>query len=182
MKTPWTNKADILKEPPFVLWMLLNALLTAMIGPNILGWTVIAAVAFMIYPKLWDGPEKSGLGPSASSILAALFVMGLAYGAWTHLGAPELHTGTEAKAVVSASLRDPSSAEFRNIIAGANATCGEVNGKNAFGAYVGFKPFVYADGIVRIEPEQPILSDVQSQTTYYQEVAEFARTKRRCYE
>jgi predicted phage tail protein len=56
-----------------------------------------------------------------------------------------------AKSEVSANLLDPSSAQFRNmkvarmtdsddggVIA---VVCGEINGKNGFGAYAGFHPF-----------------------------------------
>nr|WP_154294235.1 hypothetical protein [Escherichia coli] len=56
-----------------------------------------------------------------------------------------------AKSEVAANLKDPASAQFRNvkiakmtdaddgrIIA---VVCGEINGKNGFGAYAGFHPF-----------------------------------------
>lgn len=50
------------------------------------------------------------------------------------------------KSKVVYSFKDPGSAQFRNITAyrvatGDLAVCGEVNGKNGFGAYVGFKTF-----------------------------------------
>lgn len=52
----------------------------------------------------------------------------------------------DAKAIAAAGLRDPGSAQFRNLrsVTNANGTavCGEINGKNAFGAYVGFQDFV----------------------------------------
>jgi hypothetical protein len=83
---------------------------------------------------------------------------------------------------VAAQLRDPSSASFRNIIEGSAATCGEVNGTNAFGAPAGFRQFVYLGGVVLFKPEQPIGADVQQQTSYLQEVAEFTRAQRRCRE
>lgn len=42
-------------------------------------------------------------------------------------------------------LFDPKSAQYRNLRSGRNgAICGEVNGKNKYGAYVGFKDFVLA--------------------------------------
>lgn len=50
-----------------------------------------------------------------------------------------------AKRVVADSLRDPSSAQFRNVrvvpFGQGSVICGEVNGKNAYGGYVGFVPF-----------------------------------------
>lgn len=52
-----------------------------------------------------------------------------------------------AKKLVANRLRDPSSAQFRNVQVvkqqdGTSAVCGEVNGKNAYGGYVGFQSFV----------------------------------------
>lgn len=44
----------------------------------------------------------------------------------------------KAQEVVKESLKDPESAEFRNM----NGVCGEVNAKNSFGGYTGFKKFV----------------------------------------
>lgn len=44
-------------------------------------------------------------------------------------------------------LKDPSAAQLRNVVAydlsngQGRAICGEVNGKNALGGYVGFRPF-----------------------------------------
>lgn len=50
----------------------------------------------------------------------------------------------EAKAL----LKDPDSAQFRNVhigidILGNKKVCGEINAKNAFGGYTGFTPFVF---------------------------------------
>ncbi|HQS97325.1 MAG: hypothetical protein B7X90_11180 [Novosphingobium sp. 17-62-19] len=103
--------------------------------------------------------------------------------AYAVLGSGVLEKGYgDIENAVASKLRDPSSAEFRNIMQGSSATCGEVNGKNALGAYVGFKPFVYVRGIVLLEPEQPITANVEQMTAYYNAVAEFSRTRRRCYE
>lgn len=52
------------------------------------------------------------------------------------------------KAVHDSDLRDPMSAQLRRVVVGKNADgtgmhfCGEFNAKNAYGAYVGFKPFM----------------------------------------
>ena len=44
---------------------------------------------------------------------------------------------------ISASFKDPGSAQFRNDTLRLNGyLCGEVNSKNSYGAYVGFKKFV----------------------------------------
>jgi hypothetical protein len=55
------------------------------------------------------------------------------------------------KAKVLEVLKDPESARFKNVQVAADGQvlCGEVNAKNAFGGYVGFKPFVAdAEGVV----------------------------------
>lgn len=58
-------------------------------------------------------------------------------------------TESSAKEAVKQILNDPSSAQFKNIYTssydGKPAACGEVNAKNAFGAYVGYKRFVYLE-------------------------------------
>lgn len=47
----------------------------------------------------------------------------------------------EAMAAVSKDLKDPSSAQFRNVRIKGGHVCGEVNAKNAMGGYVGFQRF-----------------------------------------
>lgn len=46
-------------------------------------------------------------------------------------------------------LKDPSSAQFRNlrmvIGKGGAALCGEINGKNSYGGYIGFQPFAVTE-------------------------------------
>lgn len=56
-----------------------------------------------------------------------------------------------AKSEVAANLKDPGSAQFRNVKVSkmtdaedghvVAVVCGEINGKNGFGAYAGFHPF-----------------------------------------
>lgn len=52
----------------------------------------------------------------------------------------------QAKQALAGGLKDPASAQFRNVrLVSYNngaVVCGEVNGKNSYGGYVGFKPFV----------------------------------------
>ncbi|WIX34939.1 hypothetical protein QO259_09975 [Salinicola sp. JS01] len=68
----------------------------------------------------------------------------------------------EAKKAVANQLRDPDSAKFRNVVGGqgvnhSDTVCGEVNGKNGFGAYVGYRKFIYyPDGTLSISSGQPI--------------------------
>lgn len=52
----------------------------------------------------------------------------------------------EAKTNVTANFKDPSSAQFRNLYLSKKTfptLCGEVNAKNSYGAYVGFRGFIY---------------------------------------
>ncbi len=53
-----------------------------------------------------------------------------------------------ARQNVEGKLKDPQSAQFQNMTvsgkAGASVVCGEVNAKNGFGGYTGFKRFVSA--------------------------------------
>lgn len=71
---------------------------------------------------------------------------------------PALHERqqiADAQELVGRQMRDPSSVQFRDAFVKADAVCGEVNGKNAYGAYVGFKHFIALDGKVALEPELP---------------------------
>lgn len=51
----------------------------------------------------------------------------------------------DAKTVLASDLKDPAAAQFRGLFIGGfngvQALCGEVNGKNAYGAYVGYRRF-----------------------------------------
>lgn len=49
----------------------------------------------------------------------------------------------EAQEAVARDLRDPASAQFRDVKIYPKYVCGEVNGKNGVGAYVGFTRFWY---------------------------------------
>ena len=61
----------------------------------------------------------------------------------------DLAFAKKAKEVVANVMKDPSSVQFRTLVVakdsdGKRTLCGEVNAKNSFGAYTGFRPF-YAD-------------------------------------
>lgn len=73
----------------------------------------------------------------------------------------------QAEAYVAAQLRDPSSAQFRAIEVveqpdGRSVVCGEVNGKNAYGGYVGFTRFVWDGARLEIEPSEVIFTDADN--------------------
>jgi len=52
----------------------------------------------------------------------------------------EIRNQRVAREFVGGVLKDPGSAEFRN----QHGLCGEVNSKNSFGGYVGFRRFIAA--------------------------------------
>lgn len=57
-------------------------------------------------------------------------------------GGSQEQSVNKAKEAVSNSLKDPGSAQFRNVRIGrGSVVCGDVNGKNSYGGYVGFRPF-----------------------------------------
>ena len=85
----------------------------------------------------------------------------------------------QVKDAVSAQLRDPSSAQFREIFGTEDTYCGEVNGKNGFGAYSGFRKFVYRDGSVLFEPDVLPEATTRQQSHYYEDLARFARLQGR---
>lgn len=73
----------------------------------------------------------------------------------------------KAKAYIASKLLDPSSAQFRNLKRNGGSLCGEVNGKNRFGAYVGFQTFFASlDGdIGMVEPQASLLDATQPGST-----------------
>lgn len=63
----------------------------------------------------------------------------------------------KAKALVAEKLIDPSSAQFRRVQVVPqpyDKICGEINGKNRLGAYVGFSRFVVQGELVTIQPQE----------------------------
>lgn len=55
----------------------------------------------------------------------------------------------KAQKAVKGSLKDPDSAIFQNT----KASCGEVNAKNSYGGYTGFKKFYVSDGVAHMEED-----------------------------
>jgi hypothetical protein len=75
--------------------------------------------------------------------------LGLAALAWSasvdaaNAGYPRVEITSAARAHVRANIKDPGSAQFRNEFTARPGTyCGEVNAKNGFGGYAGFKRFI----------------------------------------
>ena len=63
-----------------------------------------------------------------------------------------------ARIATAAELKDPDSAKFRNLLAypDRKLVCGQVNGKNSFGAYSGFTDFYYDNGFAMIADHDSI--------------------------
>lgn len=73
----------------------------------------------------------------------------------------------DAEQLAASELRDPSSAQFRNVEKivqpdGGTGVCGEINGKNAYGGYAGFTRFVVDGSRVLIEPSEVIITDADN--------------------
>lgn len=66
------------------------------------------------------------------------------------------------KAALTANFKDPTSAQFRNVVAYGSPKplrisylCGQINGKNSYGAYIGFKRFfMIGKEVSQIEDEK----------------------------
>lgn len=59
-----------------------------------------------------------------------------------------------ARAKLRAISKDPDSLQFRNERVSrtdSTITCGEMNGKNSFGAYVGFRRYIVSTGTILID-------------------------------
>jgi hypothetical protein len=80
-----------------------------------------------------------------------------------------------AHQVLSNSLKDPQSAQFRNerLTADSKTLCGEVNGKNGYGGYVGFRPYLFrvATNEAFVSPGTP---DFQTLVSYRGSIASIA--------
>lgn len=71
----------------------------------------------------------------------------------------------KAKKSISRDLKDPDAAKFRDIGIyksttgkGGVSVCGEINAKNSYGAYVGFRKFLVSDDIAIIDGAEGGLS------------------------
>ncbi|QPS74034.1 hypothetical protein [Delftia acidovorans] len=83
---------------------------------------------------------------------------------------------SEKRGFVSHGMRDPASTQFRNEkLRESGWLCGEVNAKNAYGAYVGFKRFlakdaasVYVEGAGKVgvgeSQHQELIRDIELET------------------
>ena len=62
---------------------------------------------------------------------------------------------TAAKDAVRATLKDPASAQWKDVYAISDGVaCGQVNAKNAYGGYVGFRSFLLRDGRLHFSEDE----------------------------
>lgn len=84
----------------------------------------------------------------------ALFTAGAAL--WWWMNSPNGKIERDARSALESVLLDAESARLRDLRRiGSSRICGEVNAKNAFGAYVGFTPFYVSGGTAYIEQQGP---------------------------
>lgn len=81
-----------------------------------------------------------------TTLLAATLALATQNNANAPMATPEQAAIDKAKRALAYNLKDPESAKFRNVRAGLRGkdymVCGEVNGKNSYGAYSGYRPFM----------------------------------------
>lgn len=100
------------------------------------------------------------------------------------MGCDQMPVGAvaDAKKLAASELRDPASAQFRNVrevtTAAGKAVCGEINAKNAYGGYVGFQDFVVADGQAWIQTGADASSSVEDLNA---ETESIQKHTERCY-
>lgn len=112
--------------------------------------------------------------------MRGLLVVGLAF-AVAGCGGSDIG---RARTAVADRLKDPDSAKFRNERQLADGgVCGEVNGKNGFGAYSGFAPFFAMkapdgfDVVIDSSLSDPFVSKVCGYTIASPQIAEPVQTK-----
>lgn len=94
---------------------------------------------------------KGVLAWSAAVVCAALALTGLSY-----VATADMRLEYAAKKSVAKMMLDPDAAQFRSlrVLADGYSVCGQVNGKNRFGAYVGYQWFIvrsYANGTQTVD-------------------------------
>lgn len=81
-----------------------------------------------------------------TTLLAVTLALAGQSNANTLTATPEQAAIDSTKRALAYNLKDPDSAKFRNVRAGLRGkdymVCGEINGKNSYGAYSGYQPFM----------------------------------------
>lgn len=74
--------------------------------------------------------------------LAALLMMVIAVGVYSHSKWDEWTLWPQLRKPMVDGLKDPDSAQFRNQFPGRQSLCGEINARNGLGGYTGFSRFI----------------------------------------
>lgn len=90
----------------------------------------------------------------------------------------------KAKNEIKDLMKDPESTQFRNIkeivnTQGNHVLCGQINSKNSYGGYVGFKPFSYSnDGLNLVDINRPRYEQIVAVDKYEKDGCEGERLER----
>lgn len=89
---------------------------------------------------------------------------------------PDTNLIVKAKRYIGNISKDPSSIKYKNVgafldIEGNSYACGEFNAKNSFGAYVGYRKFIYNGSTMLMNGETKVpFSELEKKFCTYQEV------------
>ena len=67
----------------------------------------------------------------------------------------------QAKEAVGRELKDPGSAQYRDIEVYDGVVCGQVNAKNSYGGYVGFQPFLTVRSTAAIGGDESTVESIR---------------------
>lgn len=112
---------------------------------SIVTWAVLG----MVLLAVWLGATDDGPGAQPATSASAISSAAPAKPRELDQRTKEFAWMEVGKDAVRAKLKDPKSAEFKDVYFfrgkdGVPMTCGQVNAKNGFGGYAGFKRFVSA--------------------------------------
>lgn len=85
-------------------------------------------------------------------LMMAFSLLAFNAAAFPNVGSPEDSVVSTAKHYFKQQLKDPESAHFKNIVVFKRShngktfynVCGEINAKNSYGGYVGYRPFYFS--------------------------------------
>ncbi|RSO57531.1 hypothetical protein EA756_08535 [Acinetobacter lactucae] len=89
---------------------------------------------------------------------------------------PDTNLIVKAKRYIGNISKDPNSIKYKNVgafldIEGNSYACGEFNAKNSFGAYVGYRKFIYNGSTMLMNGETKVpFSELEKKFCTYQEI------------
>lgn len=108
--------------------------------------------------------------------LSTIFVVAISLAACAKSLTPSEQLAQRAEKETADSLKDPTSAKFKDVIASVHSKCvsGKILAKNSMGAYTGYHDFVWANGKLAINAEQDEIldkTDYLSQMNAYMDIS-----------